>query len=382
MASDSIFSVHVDTSRAWHGAQNQTLLTVLGLRGLGHRAWLAAHPEGELQRHADEGLDVLAISPRSEMDFSSGWKLSRVLRKLRPDILHAHDPHAVAMTAMAISMAYPPPCPPLVASRRVAFRIKRNAFSLWKYHQVSLFLCSSEVVRQHLIADGIAVRRTATVHEGIDLGHVDAAPAIDLREEFWLPHGAPIVGTVGALVPHKGHRHFVAAAARVLRRIPDARFFIVGEGDERGALEAQIRHLKLDKHVFLTGWRPDVLSVHKSFDLFVLSSVTEGLGTTLLDAMACGRAVVATRTGGIDEAVDEGRTGLLVEPHDEPGLARAIVALLEDEERRRRMGEAGRARVEQRFSVERMIDDTLDAYERVLGADGLKGVPTGGSAAP
>ncbi|MEX2271769.1 MAG: glycosyltransferase [Vicinamibacterales bacterium] len=361
-----MFSVHVDTSRAWHGAQNQTLLTVLGLRSHGHRAWLAAHPDGELKRRAREGLDVVPMASRSEMDFASGWRLSRALRQLRPDILHAHDPHAVAMSSMAISMAYPPPCPPLVASRRVAFRIKRNAFSLWKYHQVDLFLCASEVVRQQLIADGIPARLTTTVHDGIDITHVDAAQPVDLHAELWLPHGAPIVGTVGALVPHKGHRHFVAAAARVLRKVPDARFLIVGEGDERAALEAQIRHLKLEKHVVLTGWRADVLSLHKAFDLFALSSVTEGLGTPLLDAMACRRAVVATRTGGVDEAVDEGRTGLLVEPHDEPALARAIVTLLQDDAMRARMGEAGRARVEERFSVERMIDDTLDAYERVL----------------
>lgn len=363
-----MFSVHIDTSRAWHGAQHQTLLTVLGLRSLGYRAWLAANPEGELKRHVEEGLVLLPLAPRSEMDFSSGWRLSRTLRSLRPDILHAHDPHAVAMASMAISMAYPPPCPPIVASRRVAFRIKRNAFSLWKYHQVRLFLCSSEVVRQQLIADGIPARLTTTVHDGIDVAHVDAAPPVDLRAEFWLPHGAPIVGTVGALVPHKGHRHFVAAAARVLRRIPDARFFIVGEGDEREALEAQIRHLKLEKHVILTGYRHDVLSVHKAFDLFVLSSVTEGLGTTLLDAMACRRAVVATRTGGIDEAVDEGRTGLLVEPHDEPSLARAMTELLEDDARRKRMGDAARARVEEKFSVERMVSDTIEAYERVISA--------------
>jgi glycosyltransferase involved in cell wall biosynthesis len=196
---------------------------------------------------------------------------------------------------------------------------------------------------------------------------VDAAPPVDLHAEFWLPHGCPIVGTVGALVPHKGHRHFVAAAARVIRKVPEARFVIVGEGEEREALEAQIRHLKLEKHVILTGWRDDVLSLHKAFDLFALTSITEGLGTALLDAMACRRAVVATRTGGVDEAVDEGATGLLVDPHDEAGLAKAIVDLLEHDTLRERMGEAARARVEERFSVERMIADTLAAYERVLG---------------
>jgi glycosyltransferase involved in cell wall biosynthesis len=109
-----------------------------------------------------------------------------------------------------------------------------------------------------------------------------------------------------------------------------------------------------------------VLSLHKAFDLFVLSSVTEGLGTTLLDAMACRRAVVASRTGGVDEAVDDGATGLLVEPHDEASLARAMITLLQDDAKRARMGEAARARVEERFSVDRMIADMLEAYERVL----------------
>lgn len=361
-----MFSFHVDTARTWHNAQNQTLLTVMGLRAAGHRAWLAAHPEGELKRHAREGLDLLPIAPRSEMDFSSGWGLSRALRRLRPDILHAHDPHAVAMASMAISMAYPPPCPPLVASRRVAFRMKRNAFSRWKYSQVNLFLCSSEVVRQNLIADGVPARLTTTVHDGIDVGHVDASPPGDLRAEFWLPHGCPIVGTVGALVPHKAHRHLVAAAARVLRKIPEARFFIVGEGDEREALEALIRQLKLEKHVILTGWREDVLSLHKAFDIFAQSSITEGLGTALLDAMACRKPVVATCTGGVDEAVVDRVTGLLVEPHDEAAMAKAIIALLEDEPARARMGEEGRKRVEAKFSVERMIADTIAAYERLV----------------
>jgi glycosyltransferase involved in cell wall biosynthesis len=360
-----MFSFHIDTSRSWQGAQNQTLLTVLGLRGAGHRAWLAAHPDGELKRQAAQGLELLPIAPRSEMDFASGWRLSRALRQLRPDILHAHDPHAVAMASMATSMAYPPPCPPIVASRRVAFRIKRNAFSLWKYHQVNLFLCASEVVRQQLIADGIPARITTTVHDGIDVAHVDAAPPADIHAEFWLPHGCPIVGTVGALVPHKGHRHLVAAVPRILRKVPEARFVIVGEGQEREALTAQIKQLKLEKHVILTGWRADVLSLHKAFDVFALSSITEGLGTALLDAMACRRAVVASRTGGVDEAVEGGVTGLLVEPRDDEALADGIVTLLEDNALCERMGAAGRARVEQLFSVDRMIAGTLEAYRLI-----------------
>ena len=111
-----------------------------------------------------------------------------------------------------------------------------------------------------------------------------------LHEELWLPTHAPIVGNVAALVPHKGQRHLIDTAALVVQRVPDARFVIAGEGELRPALERQIREQHLEKHVILLGFRPDVLSLHKAFDVFVMSSVTEGLGTSLLDAMACWQA--------------------------------------------------------------------------------------------
>ena len=101
--------------------------------------------------------------------------------------------------------------------------------------------------------------------------------------------------------------------------MPDARFVIAGEGELRGALERQVREHHLEKHVLLAGFRPDVLSLHKAFDLFVMSSVTEGLGTSLLDAMACGKPIVATTAGGIPEVVADGETGLLVPPRDHDG---------------------------------------------------------------
>jgi glycosyltransferase involved in cell wall biosynthesis len=119
--------------------------------------------------------------------------------------------------------------------------------------------------------------------------------------------------------------------------------------------------------VSLAGFRPDVLALLKGLDLFVSSSITEGLGGSILDAMAASRPVVATSAGGIPEVVEHGVTGLLVPPHDAGALADAIVALLRDEPRRRRMGEAGLARVRARFSVDRMVDETLAVYARVAG---------------
>jgi glycosyltransferase involved in cell wall biosynthesis len=149
--------------------------------------------------------------------------------------------------------------------------------------------------------------------------------------------------------------------------MPDTQILIFGEGDLRPALVRQIKRLGLEHHVRLVGFRPDILALLKGLDLFVMSSITEGLGTSILDAMAASKAVVATTAGGMPEAVEDGVTGLLVPPHNAPALAEAILRLLRDAPLRRRMGEAGLARVRAQFSVDRMIDETLAVYGRVAG---------------
>jgi glycosyltransferase involved in cell wall biosynthesis len=360
-----MFSLHIDTARTWRGGQNQVLVTVMGLRGLGHRTILVAHAEGELRQRAKEGLELFPLAPRTEMDLGAAWKLARLIKQLRPDVIHAHDPHGVAMAGIALSMSTLPSPPPLLASRRVDFHLKGSSLSRWKYRQVDCFICASEAIRQILVADGVPEDRTVTVHEGIDLERVEAAPPARLHEELWLPHHAPLVGNVAALVPHKGQRHLVEAAALVVRQVPDARFVIAGEGELRQALERQIKEHHLEKHVLLAGFRPDVLSVHKAFDIFVMSSVTEGLGTSLLDAMACAKPVVATTAGGIPEVVADGETGLLVPPRDHHALAEALVRLLNDAALRQRLGRAGLARVREHFTAERMVRETLAVYARV-----------------
>jgi L-malate glycosyltransferase len=362
-----MFSLHIDTARTWRGGQNQVLLTVNGLRSLGHRASLVAHPDGELRRRAEEGLDLIPIAPRSELDLTAAWRLSRVIKRLEPDVVHAHDSHGTAMASLALSLGAPTPAPALVVSRRVDFHLRGNSLSRWKHRQVDCFIAASEAIRRMLAADGIPAEKVITVHEGIDVEHVLAAPPVDIHATFWLPHHAPVVGNVAALVPHKGQRHLIEAAHLVVREMPDVRFLILGEGELRDQLERLIRDYHLEKHVLMPGFRPDVLGCIKRFDLFVMSSVTEGLGTSVLDAMACARAVVATRAGGLPEIVEDGRTGMLVEPRDHAAMARAIVRLLKDERLCRRMGEAGLARVADRFTVERMVAETAAVYARVAG---------------
>src|SRR6184192_4260476 len=251
-----MFSLHIDTARSWRGGQNQVLLTVNGLRAIGERAALVAHPDGELRRRADEGLELIPIAPRTEMDLSAAWRLSRTVKRLAPDVIHAHDPHGVAIAALALSIGAGASkaggrAPALLAARRVDFHLKGNSFSRWKYRQVDCFIAASDAIRDMLVADGVPADRTVTVHEGIDVDRVSAAPPVNLHEAFFLPHGAPVVGNVAALVPHKGQRYLIDAAHLVVQQLPDVRFVILGEGELRDHLERQVREHRLEKHVVL-----------------------------------------------------------------------------------------------------------------------------------
>jgi glycosyltransferase involved in cell wall biosynthesis len=360
-------SVHLDTARTWRGGQNQVLLTVTGLSELGHTAVLVAHEAGELRRRASEGLRFVGFAPRSEFDVHAAWQLAKIFGDVRPDVVHAHDPMAVSLTAMALQMKTGLPAPPLVvASRRVDFHLKRHAFSKWKYGHVDVFIAASQLIATILVDDGIPADKIEVVHDGVNIAAIDKQPVVDAHAAFWLPKGTPLVGNVAALAAHKGQQYLIAAAARVVRELPDTRFLILGEGELRETLERQIKDLGLDRHVFLTGFRGDVVGLMKSFDVFAMSSVTEGLGSAVLEAMACERPVVATKAGGIPEAVRDGETGVLVPPHDEAALAAGIVQLLKDPSMRKRFGQAGRERVVSEFSVERLVTGTARVYEKWL----------------
>jgi glycosyltransferase involved in cell wall biosynthesis len=360
-----VFSVHVDTARTWRGGQQQVHYTVLGLRALGHRAALVAPPDSELFARMREGHDLIPLSPQSEVDLAASWRLSRILKQLKPDVVHAHDPHAVAMASGALSLGAPAPRPVLVASRRIEYPIARNSLSRWKYRQVDCFIAVSEAVRERLVADGIPRDRVAVVHDGIDIGRLDRLEPVDVHAEFWLPHNAPVVGTVGALVAQKDQKHLVDAAALVVRDVPDARFVVLGEGELRESLERRIHEHRLERHVLLPGFRADALALMKTFDVFAISSIFEGLCSSIIDAMAEAKPCVGTRVGGVPEVIDDGVTGFLVEPRDPSALAARLVRLLKDPALRERMGAAGRARARALFGVERMVQGTADVYDRV-----------------
>src|SRR5688572_11308458 len=150
-----MFSLHIDTARRWSGGQSQVMYTVMGLRARRERAALVAHPESELFRRMSEGTDLIPLAPTHEIDLAASWRLSRVIRQLKPDVVHAHDPSAITMAATALSITSPTPMPVFVASRRLDVRLSHSSFSRWTYAQVDGFIANSRVIGDRLVIDGV-----------------------------------------------------------------------------------------------------------------------------------------------------------------------------------------------------------------------------------
>ena len=243
-------------------------------------------------------------------------------------------------------------------------KLKRVAVNQLLTRLTGASVAVSEFTRRALIAnDGFPPQRVQVLYNGIDTHRFDAAPnQASARAQFGLPVDVPIVGTCARLSREKNLSMMVDAFARIRDKRPDAVLAIAGEGPARKDIEARRDALGLGDAVRMLGFVDDVPAVVTTFDVFAMSSLTEGTSVTLLEAMYAGRPVVATRVGGNPEIVDEGVTGLLVASEDTSDFAAAIERLLDDDELAGRLGAAGRERVRARFTFEGMVQAYEDIY--------------------
>ncbi len=348
--------LHVDTASGWRGGQNQVLLTACGMAARGHAVTLACRAGGLLESRArSAGLAVRPLRFRGDLWPPAVMGLARILRETGAEVAQLHDPHAVSSGFLAATLAGKSR---LIATRRVDFGLP-GYFSRRKYAACQRIIVVSRAIASVLETHGLPTDRLCLVYEGVP----DRPPQTGGRAALGIPEGVPVVGNVAALTDHKDHVTLIEAAARVRARIPGVWLVIVGEGERRDHLQALARERGLHERCLFTGFRSDLDRLLPAFTVFCLSSHLEGLGTSLLDAMAFGLPVVATAAGGIPEAVDNGRTGRVVPVRDPEALAAALVEVLTDPERGRTMGAAGRHRFLERFTADRMVEATLRVYE-------------------
>lgn len=218
-------------------------------------------------------------------------------------------------------------------------------------------LASAVVVNSQAVARRLAwlpAGKVRCIHNGVDLARfAPRPPSPALRHALGVPAAAPIVLSVGRFVPFKGYAHLLTAAALVREQRPGVHWILVGDGEQRGELEAQARGLTLETSIHFTGWRDDVPELLALADVFVLPSLGEHFGRVLIEAMAMEKAVVATDGGGVPEIVTRGESGVLVPPAQPAVLAQAVIALLRDPAWSARLAAAARRRAESEFDRSR-----------------------------
>ena len=220
------------------------------------------------------------------------------------------------------------------------------------------------MVGRVLAGYGIAKDKYSVVHSAVDPERLSAVPLA--RDTLGVPEDAPLLVSAGALVGHKDHANLLNAMARLRTTFPEARLLIAGEGALRSQLERQIADLKLVDAVTLLGHRNDAPALIASADVYVSSSWSEGLGTSILEALTCRTPVVAAEAGGAAEMVRPGETGWLVPCRNSAALAEAIEDCLRNRQRAEAMAARGRALIDAQFSVEHMVEGNLRIYEQLL----------------
>lgn len=301
--------------------------------------------------------------------------LARIYRAERPDIVHACLPAACVIGPVAARLAG---VPKVIVSRRSLGNYKAGHPLLrWTepagYRLADAVLVNSEAVRRDVEkTEWFWKGKIRLVYNGIDTTPPKPSAIAGPAPEVSGPEGGPVVVYVANLFPYKGHLDLVEAARAVVDGFPSARFLLVGrDAGAMDAVRARIDALRLSQNVLLAGLRPDAAGIAAAATFVVHPSHEEGFSNTILEAMAAGKAVVATSVGGNPEAVADGETGILVPPRDPSSLAAAILSLLRDPARARAMGAAGRRRVVERFSLERMIREIESLYESLLPGAGI-----------
>ena len=344
--------VHVASGREWRGGQRQVWLLAreLGRSGL-DQVVVTGRNSDLAYRLTSSGVRVRPARWHAGLDPRVIGPTLLELRG-RPALLHAHDAHALTLAGICSTLTGTP----LIVTRRVDFHLSRRGY----WGKAAKVIAISRAIAEVLASDGVARERITVVHSGIDLEGTRRTTKLGIRDRLGLPSDARIASNVAALVGHKDHGTLVKAAKLLEPRFPDLHWVIAGEGKLRGDLERQIQERGVGKSVHLLGHIEDPARLILDSDLFVMSSQEEGLGSSVLEAMALGIPIASTTAGGLPELLGNG-AGLLVPVRDPDALAGAVAQILEDGELGKRL--AGRASTEVlRFTDRRMAEEVASVY--------------------
>ena len=356
----------VDLETEWRGGQNQALLLLKGLRERGHGAELVAADGSALGERAGlAGVRVHFVS-RGLFRLPAAQKVRALLRSGGFDVVHANEAHAVTAAWFA---RWPESAStrPFVISRRVGYPLGKSPLAQARYRAAARIIANSKWVAEQAAASGVPREKISVVYEGADIPlRFTPEQRQRARARWGISQSTPVLGCLGVLLPDKGQEWLIRALAQVKKEFPDAKLLLAGDGLCRGQLESLARELHLKDDVIFAGFVKDVESVYAALDVFLLPSFFEALNNSLLAAMAYEIPSIAFNRGALGEIIEHEKSGLLVSGPDPAEISAAAVRILRNHEFAMSLGRAGRARVEQNFSTDKMVLGMIRVYGECL----------------
>jgi len=375
--------LHIITNLPVGGAQDNTLITVERLDRHQFDVTLMCSPDGEWRERAENipdleliFVDALTRPVHPFYDTVAFWKLCTLIKRGGYDIVHTHSSKPGVLGRLAARVVGTPVIIHTIHGfpfndfmpRAVTWGLV--VLERWLSRLTDRLITVSKLNLEKATRLKLAPpEKFVNIYSGIDFHRFDT-PADPARKkaELGVGNGAPVVGMVGRLSKQKAPLNFVRAIPHVLQQRRDARFVLVGDGELRQSVETLARKLGVADKLCLLGYRDDVPELLRTFDVYVLPSLWEGLGRSLTEAMYSGCPVVATSVEGVPELVRHEETGLLVEPNDVPALAARILELLNDRDKAQRLARAAKQRIDENFRADVMVRALERVYQETLAA--------------
>jgi len=358
--------LHISSPKTWRGGEQQLIYLVEELNSRGVEQLVMCPFNSVVHKYClKKHLPHITYFKGFSANPMVAYKVAHVCKREKIDLIHTHDSHSHNFAVLSSVLAKNQT--PIIVSRRVDFPLHSSVSGYkYNYKRVSRILCVSEAIKEVMSPFIEDQSKLAVVHSGIDLNRfVDVKVEKPLREELGLAKDDILVGNVSALAPHKDYPTFLNTVKELKKAGVKAKYLAIGEGPSRKEIETLIESEELQDDVHLLGFRTDVPAVLSQLNAFLITSETEGLGTSILDAFAMKIPVIATRAGGITELVEHEQTGLLSDVKDAKSLAKNVERLLSDTSLMDQLTEGATERLQQ-FTKEMTAQKTLAIYEEVL----------------
>jgi glycosyltransferase involved in cell wall biosynthesis len=356
--------LHTEWSDGLGGQEKRILAEVHGLAEKGHYIAVVCRDHAKIKNEAVKlGIDVHTLPLRKSYDIKSIVRLAALMKNNKFDIVNTHSGVDSWIGGIAAKFAN---VSLLVRTRHLNIPLKRNLFNFIHYLP-DVYITCGENMRNNLVTKcGFPESRVVSIPTGVSPDFFNVKKNMESRSKYGLDINSTVIVNVGILRSVKGHEVTFNAVKMVVESVPAAKFLIVGDGPRKEALEKAVRDLGISEYVIFTGYVEDIPEVYSISDVAVLSSWSEGLPQSLLQAMAAGVPVVATKVGGVPEVVINEKTGLLIEPGDHKALAKCIIKILNNRDFSLKIAESAKDHIMKEHSVTHMIDKIETLYKNLL----------------